>query len=248
MTLDRWQQITNWPLIIASLAFIVAYSWQVIADLEGGEFSLARAIMFATWVVFAIDYIVQLSLAKPKGRWFRSHLFDLCVVVIPALRPLRLLKALTVIHVLQRTAGAALRARIAVYGAGAALTLIWVAALTVLEAERDAPNANITSFGDALWWAFVTITTVGYGDYTPVTAWGRVIAVLLMTGGIAVVGVVSATFASWVLERAAAGADDAGEAATRGQVRALAAQIEDLGARLGRPGEGAASSDRPPSA
>ena len=167
MTLDRWQQITNWPLIIASLAFIVAYSWQVIADLEGGEFSLARAIMFATWVVFAIDYIVQLSLAKPKGRWFRSHLFDLCVVVIPALRPLRLLKALTVIHVLQRTAGAALRARIAVYGAGAALTLIWVAALTVLEAERDAPNANITSFGDALWWAFVTITTVGYGDYTP---------------------------------------------------------------------------------
>ena len=54
MTLDRWQQITNWPLIIASLAFIVAYSWQVIADLEGGEFSLARAIMFATWVVFAM--------------------------------------------------------------------------------------------------------------------------------------------------------------------------------------------------
>lgn len=246
MTLDRWHQLTYWPLIAASLAFIVAYSWQVIADLGGTGFSLARAVMIMTWIVFAVDYLVQLSLARPRGTWFRRHLFDLCVVVIPALRPLRLLKALTVLHVLQRTAGAALRARIAVYGAGAALTLIWVAALTVLEAERDAPDANITSFGDALWWAFVTITTVGYGDYTPVTAWGRVIAVLLMTGGIAVVGVVSATFASWVLEKAAAGADDAGEPATRGQIRALAAQIDDIAVRLGRPGGDASSPDRPP--
>ncbi|MAP64173.1 MAG: ion transporter [Microbacterium sp.] len=245
MTSERWQQITYWPLIIASLAFIIAYSWQVIADLGGTGYTFARVVMFATWVVFAVDYIVQLSLARPKGAWFRSHLFDLSVVVIPALRPLRLLKALTVIHVLQRTAGAALRARIAVYGAGAALTLIWVAALTVLEAERDAPDATITTFGDALWWAFVTITTVGYGDYTPVTSWGRIIAVLLMTGGIAVVGVVSATFASWVLEKAAAGADDTGEAATRGQIRALAAQIDDLAVRLGRPGGDPPSSDRP---
>ncbi|GAA1950988.1 potassium channel family protein [Microbacterium aquimaris] len=245
MTSERWQQITYWPLIIASLAFIIAYSWQVIADLGGTGYTLARIVMFLTWVVFAVDYVVQLSLARPKGPWFRSHLFDLAVVVIPALRPLRLLKALTVIHVLQRTAGAALRARIAVYGAGAAFILIWVAALTVLEAERASPDSNITTFGDALWWAFVTITTVGYGDYTPVTTWGRIIAVLLMTGGIAVVGVVSATFASWVLEKAAAGADDTGEAATRGQIRALAAQIDDLAVRLGQPGGDPPSSDRP---
>ena len=61
-----------------------------------------------------------------------------------------------------------------------------MAALGVLDAERASPDANIVTFGDAIWWAFVTITTVGYGDYYPVTTPGRVVAVLLMAGGVAV--------------------------------------------------------------
>ncbi len=238
MTMERWERLTYWPLIVASVVFIVAYSWQVIFDIDGTAFSIARALMFLTWIVFAIDYVVRLSLAKPRGRWFRHHIFDLLVVVLPALRPLRLLKAITVIHALQRTAGAALRSRLAIYGAGAALILIWISALAVLDVERPAPDANITTFGDAVWWAFVTITTVGYGDFYPVTAGGRLIAVLLMCGGVAVVGVVTATLASWVIERATAHADnDAAEPATRGQVRDLAAQIDALAGRLGGPAD-----------
>lgn len=238
MTMERWERLTYWPLIVASVVFIVAYSWQVIFDIDGTSFSIARALMFLTWIVFAIDYVVRLSLAKPRGRWFRHHIFDLLVVVLPALRPLRLLKAITVIHALQRTAGAALRSRLAIYGAGAALILIWISALAVLDVERPAPDANITTFGDAVWWAFVTITTVGYGDFYPVTAGGRLIAVLLMCGGVAVVGVVTATLASWVIERATAHADnDAAEPATRGQVRDLAAQIDALAGRLGGPAD-----------
>lgn len=238
MTMERWERLTYWPLIVASVVFIVAYSWQVIFDIDGTSFSIARALMFLTWIVFAIDYVVRLSLAKPRGRWFRHHIFDLLVVVLPALRPLRLLKAITVIHALQRTAGAALRSRLAIYGAGAALILIWISALAVLDVERPAPGANITTFGDAVWWAFVTITTVGYGDFYPVTAGGRLIAVLLMCGGVAVVGVVTATLASWVIERATAHAEnDAAEPATRGQVRDLAAQIDALAGRLGGPAD-----------
>lgn len=238
MTMERWERLTYWPLIVASVVFIVAYSWQVIFDIDGTSFSIARALMFLTWIVFAIDYVVRLSLAKPRGRWFRHHIFDLLVVVLPALRPLRLLKAITVIHALQRTAGAALRSRLAIYGAGAALILIWISALAVLDVERPAADANITTFGDAVWWAFVTITTVGYGDFYPVTAGGRLIAVLLMCGGVAVVGVVTATLASWVIERATAHADnDAAEPATRGQVRNLAAQIDALAGRLGGPAD-----------
>lgn len=242
MTEERWRQLTYWPLIIASVVFIVAYSWQVIADLEGPAELVARLLMMVTWVVFAVDYIVRLSLASPRGSWFRAHIFDLLVVVLPALKPLRLLKALTLVHTLQRTAGTALRSRLAIYGSGAAVILIWIAALSELDAERGAPGANIVTFGDSVWWAFVTITTVGYGDYYPVTAGGRLVAVMLMCGGVAVVGVVTATLASWVLERVATGRDD-DEPATRGQVRKVAAQIDDISERLGRPPGSRANSD-----
>ena len=236
MTEERWSQLTYWPLLIASVIFIVAYSWQVIADLQGTAELVARLTMTVTWVVFVIDYLMRLFLASPRGLWFRKHIFDLLVVVLPALKPLRLLKALTLVHTLQRTAGTALRSRIAIYGAGAATILIWIAALSVLDAERGAPGANIENFGDAVWWAFVTITTVGYGDFYPVTAAGRMVAVLLMGSGVAVVGVVTATLASWVLERVATGRDD-DEPATRGQLRKVAAQLDDMSDRLGGPPE-----------
>lgn len=232
MSDERWEKLTYWPLIIASVLFIVAYSWQVIAVPVGPAEVVTRFIMFTTWAFFAVDYVVRLTIAPQRTRWFFRHLFDLAVVLIPAMRPLRLLKALTVIAALQRTAGAALRSRIAIYGAGAALTLIWMAALSVLEAERPAPDSNIHTFADAVWWAFVTITTVGYGDFYPVTSWGRIVAVLLMTGGIAVVSVVTATVSSWVLEKAV-GEDDDQEPATRGQVRQVARQITEVAARLG---------------
>ncbi|UUT36288.1 potassium channel family protein [Microbacterium elymi] len=146
----------------------------------------------------------------------------------------------TLVTVLERTAGSALASRIAIYGAGAALVLIYVGGLAVLDAERHAPGADITNFGDAIWWAFVTITTVGYGDFVPVTLGGRAVAVGLMAGGVAVLGVVTATLSSWVIERVARGHDD-DEAATRGQVRQLTEQVAALTARLAEP------PDAPPS-
>ena len=235
MTEERWFAVTYWPLLIASLLFIVAYSWQVIADLQGTAETIARGFIYATWLVFIIDYLVRLWLASQRGYWFRHHIFDLLVVALPPLKPLRLLQAFTRISSKRTSQGTALRSRISVYGAGAALILIWVAALAVLDAERGAPGANIETFGDAVWWAFVTITTVGYGDYYPVTPSGRTVAVGLMAGGVAVVGVVTATFASWVLERAASRSSDDDEPATRGQVRQLSKTIADLSTRLGEP-------------
>ena len=65
--------------------------------------------------------------------------------------------------------------------------------------ERDA--GGVSSFGDALWWAVVTATTVGYGDLSPVTSTGRVIAVVLMFVGIGVIGAFTATIASWFIEQ-----------------------------------------------
>src|SRR5580765_2651092 len=87
--------------------------------------------------------------------------------------------------------------------AAAAFSIIFVGAFGVFLAERGHPGANITQYGDAVWWAVVTVATVGYGDYYPVTAVGRIIAIGLMAGGVAIVGTVTATVSSWVIEKAA---------------------------------------------
>jgi len=83
----------------------------------------------------------------------------------------------------------------------------------------------ITTFGDALWWSITTVTTVGYGDLSPVTGTGRAIAVLLMIGGISLVGVVTASLASWIIQRVAE-EDTANRAATTAEIDALRTDIQ----------------------
>ncbi len=201
-----------WPLTIAALVFLVTYTVHVIGQVNGVSRTVTTVTIGITWLVFVVDYVARLLLSRPRAVWFRSHLTSLAMVFIPALRPVRLLDAFTRITTFRRSAGSSLRAQLLIYGVGTALLLIWYVSLVVLEAERGAPGATIDSFGDAVWWAFCTVTTVGYGDYAPVTVTGRVFAVLLMAGGVVLVGLIVATISSWVLERVTgprpAGEDD----------------------------------------
>lgn len=229
MTQAQWQRYTEWPLIVASILFLIAYSWQVIAQPTGLIDLLVETMMWITWGLFLVDYVANLVLV-PRGhrwRWFFTHLFDLAIVVLPMLRPLRILRLVTLLTVLQRTAGTAIRGRITIYVASASALLVYVAALAVLDAERGQPGSSIETFGDALWWSFVTVTTVGYGDFFPVTPVGRLIAVGLMIGGIALLGVVTATLASWIVDRVAQ-RDAEDQAATVRHIRSLEAQVGEL--------------------
>ena len=221
----------EWPLIAVAVAFGAAYAWQVLAEPEGAELLATQIISFAAWGVFAVDYAVRLTLTAERGRWFWRNLLSLFVVVLPILRPLRLVRLLTLFTVFQRAAGSALRGRVVLYAASTTLLLVLIAALAVYQTERDAPGASITSFGDALWWACVTITTVGYGDVTPVTTEGRCIAVAMMICGIALIGTVTATIASWLVETVST-REEAVQAATQAQVDTLSAQVQDLHALL----------------
>lgn len=185
----------------------------------------------AAWVAFVVDYVARLYLSRNRAQFVVRNPFDLAAVLLPILRPLRLLRLITVLGVLNRHVGGSLRGRVVVYITGATTLVLFVASLAVLETEREAPDASITSFGDALWWALTTVTTVGYGDHFPVTARGRLVAAALMVGGIALLGVVTATFASWLIDRVAE-VEEESAAATQRDIRALTAEVAELRAML----------------
>lgn len=237
MTQEKWRRAVEWPLVGASVVFLVAYAWDVIGDYGGARNDALQIVMWAVWVPFLIDYVVMLVLARERWRWFYRHLFDLAVVALPFLRPLRLLRLLPLLAVLRRAAGTALRGRVIVYTVASAILLIVIAALAELSVEQNAPGATIRSFPEALWWACVTITTVGYGDYTPVTEAGRLIAVGLMVSGIALLGVVTATIASWFVEQVQEN-QDAEEALTRSHIAGLVSELGALRAEIAALREG----------
>lgn len=225
MTLERWERLSEWPLIIISLLFLAAYSLQVLT--AGTLASIGGWFMTVTWGLFVLDYFVSLCLAPQRLQWFLRHLHELAIVVLPMLRPLRLLRLVTLISVLQRAAGNALRGRVVTYVVAASGLLVYIGALAMYDAEKGAAAASVQSFGDAIWWAIVTITTVGYGDLSPATATGRVIAVALMIGGIALLGTVTATLASWLVEKVSA-EDSTAQAVTAEHLELLRSEITSL--------------------
>ncbi len=200
MRQETWQKYSEWPLVGAAFIFLAAYSVLVIVQPPDPYATALIFVVGATWLAFGVDYIVKLLLAPRPGRWFVRHPLDLLMVVLPVVRPLRLLRPFTLRRVMERAPGTAIRTRLMAYVIFSAILLVYTVALSVLHFERAAPNANITTMGDSLWWAIVTITTIGYGDYYPVTTPGRWAAAALMIGGFAVLSMVTAALSSWLVE------------------------------------------------
>ncbi|MFJ5861171.1 potassium channel family protein [Pseudarthrobacter sp. NPDC092439] len=235
MTQILWRRYTEWPLLAVAIIFVTAYSVQVIGDLPSREDQVLEIIVWAAWAIFGVDYVANLILAKNRSRWFVRNLHELVILVLPFLRPLRLLRLVTLLQVFHRAAGRSLRGRALTYVLGAAVLLTYVGAVAILDAEKGAEGSNINNFGDALWWAVVTISTVGYGDHFPVTPLGRAVAMALLLGGIAVLGVITASMASWLVEAVStevSGETEKSEESLRREVANLAEQVERLTTRL----------------
>jgi voltage-gated potassium channel len=228
--MTTWERRSEWPLVGAAALFLAAYAWPILQPgLSKPAHLTCDLVTWATWVLFVIDYLIRLFQSQDRGRFFARHLLDLAVVALPLLRPLRLLRLVMLLRVLNREATVSLRGRVAIYVAGGAALLAFVAALAVLDAERHSTHANITDFPTAAWWAVSTMTTVGYGDHYPVTAAGRLAAVGLMIGGIALLGAVTATLASWLVDKVAEEATSTDElrveiAGLRDEIRQLVAK------------------------
>lgn len=242
--LDRWEIRTEWPLAAVALIFLAIYSAQVLLEPPAEVHRLLSVINTVLYMTFVGDYIMRLTLADRRSRWFFGHLLDLAIVVLPFLRPLRLLRLVMVFKVAQGAAGNMIRGRVIAYAACSSVLLIYISSLAVLSAERHQPGANITSFGKAVWWAVTTVTTVGYGDEVPVTVTGRVAATFLMFGGISLLGVITATLASWIIQRVAE-ANTENQAATKAQIDVLRAELRRLTEALETDGGGPPSESTP---
>lgn len=202
---QRWERRAEVPLLLLAVAFLVAYAWPVLDPHLSRDWRTTLAVVsWAVWGAFAVDFLIRLALADERGDYALSHWYDIALIAVPLLRPLRLLRLLTLVRILDRSASNSLAGRAAVYIAGSAAMAVLLGAIAVLDAEQHNPGANIKTFGDAIWWAGATVTTVGYGDRFPVTTQGRCVAGVLMVVGIGVVGSVTATVAAWLVERAEA--------------------------------------------
>jgi voltage-gated potassium channel len=203
---QRWVDATGRWLALLGIAFIVAYTtWVLVPDLTAPVLVAFNVVFVVTWLMFLLDAVTRIALTPRGERWRYawSHPIELLSVVFPVFRALRVVSLLGYLPVLQRRTTEAVRARFILTAIIYATVYVFFLALAVLQAERDAPGANITSFGQALWWAVVTLATVGYGDTYPVTVLGRIWAVFLMAGGVAIVGTASATIISVLNERLA---------------------------------------------
>ncbi|MEU6812218.1 potassium channel family protein [Streptomyces sp. NPDC046831] len=227
----RWERRTQRPLLALAVTFAAAYAVPIVdSGASRPVTSACTAVEWVVWGAFAVDYLVRLSLTRRRWEFVRRNWLDLCAVVLPMIQPLRLLRVVATVLLVGRRARLASQIRLTTYVAGAVVGLLMFGSLAVLSVEREAPNGNIRTLGDAVWWSFTTMTTVGYGDHAPTTGLGRVLAVGLMLSGIALLGVVTANIAAWFIARFER--DDQEERRQTEAIEALAAEVRALRAEV----------------
>ncbi|WP_406483401.1 potassium channel family protein [Streptomyces platensis] len=200
--LQEWEKRAQPYLFIASILFLASYTVRVLSpDLSPGWYALWETVMIVSWGTFVAEYLARLVYSRDHWHFVRTRWLDLIVTVLPLMRPLRMIDLHERMQLRRAVPGLALEARVMTYSGLAALLLGYAASLAVYHDERSAPDANIRTFGDAVWWAASTLTTTGYGDATPVTPRGRVIAVGLMFVGVALVGAVVGSFSAYLMRR-----------------------------------------------
>lgn len=200
----------------------------------------------AITIIFLIDFFYRLSSAESKsGYFFRNWGWADLVACLPTLRILRFFRIFRVYRMMRDIGPGTIKNQLLYDRAGSILYLtifmglliIQTASVLVLIVETANPDANIHTPSDAIWWSYVTITTVGYGDRFPTTTWGRIVGVLLMTSGVALFGVFTSFLANKFLSprekpREPSDAPAEGPAARLLELRRLVAEQEKTTAAI----------------
>jgi voltage-gated potassium channel len=220
-------------MLALSIGFVVVLlAPEVDPHLPGSVRSGLSVADYGMWAAFAAEYVALFVTAPRRWEFVKRHPLDLAIVVVPMLRPIRVLRALRLLRLFAAASSVSWRSKSrflsqAAAAAGVfATVLVLIVAAGVFDVERSANGSNIHTYGDALWWAVSTVTTVGYGDRFPVTAAGKLMAVTLMVSGIVLLGVVTAAVAGWFVRIVQGDTED--------QLRVLTAEVAALREEIAR--------------
>lgn len=186
---ERYERRSAPVIFVLGMVFMAGFL-EVVTD--PGDTRTGEILMGVTWVGFMVDLAVRWALDDDPRTFFRRYWYVVIAVLVPVLR------VFIVFYVFVRlaTGRRRLMARVQIYALYLTLLIVTFGASLVLAAERTYPGSNIHTYGEAVWWAFVTVATVGYGDYTPVSPAGRAMATLMLFNGVAVISVITASVAS----------------------------------------------------
>ena len=178
-----------------------------IIDMNDRLTSFMSFVDHGIWFIFVADYVIRFIISRNKWSFIKSNIFDL-IAVLPFNSALRMFRTLKLLKLLKLAKLSKTFRMFAVLGRfthklerflntnGFKYMLLIVAVITLIGGALISAFENI-SFFDGIWWAFVTTTTVGYGDISPDSAGGRIVACVLMLAGIGLVGSLTSTITSY---------------------------------------------------
>jgi voltage-gated potassium channel len=205
---------TSYELFILAISILSIVNLALLATMSltghhrSQSWLLILYIDVALTVIFVIDFVYRLTTAHSKRHYLvrGGGILDL-LGCVPQLRFFRLFRIVRAVRIIRRLGGRRVLFELRGQFAAGTLYLVVFLGLFVLEFvgllelhfEEGAPGANITTGGDALWWGYVTATTVGYGDQFPVTRGGRIVGVIMLTVGVALFATFSGFLANTFL-------------------------------------------------
>jgi voltage-gated potassium channel len=195
----------GYELFIAAVSVLSVFNLILIyfPRIDPDAVNVVYTINVILTLFFIYDFSLRFTTAPDrKFYFFRNYGWADLLAIIPLFRIFRLFRIYKAYRIIKKYGIKYILTYLSENRAASALyililmvlLIIEFGAIFVLQAEGKSPDANITTAGDAIWWAYVTITTVGYGDRYPVTLGGRLVGILVMTTGVAVF----ATFAGLI--------------------------------------------------
>lgn len=197
----------NLAITALSMYVVVAILFDMMFDLDP---RISKLIQFTDNIIclfFFIEFIYRVTTSSDRWGYLKWGWLDLVssIPMVQSLRFARVLRIIRFIRIIRAFMGANSfiqhffrnKAQGTLYSVAIiALLVVMLGSMSILQVE-NAPDSNIKTPGDALWWSYVTIMTVGYGDKYPVTPEGRIIGAIMMTVGVVLVSTMAGYVASW---------------------------------------------------
>jgi voltage-gated potassium channel len=231
--LEHLERRIRFPMAAVGVAWAVVGVIVLTTNVSGITPEALVVTLFVLWLVVLGECLFRYIVVPNRRRYFSSRRIEPVMVAFPLFQLGRVAGVEKVTVVAGEGAErffAILKHRGLFRVLLVALGLLIIGAILVMLFERNAAGSNIHNFQDAIWWAIVTVTTVGYGDRYPVSEGGRAVAVILMFVGIGLIGTLTATVASFFVQEHT----DANKAQLQAAHEDLGARLTDIDTRLAR--------------